>query len=328
MGLGQDGTGPSRTVRVPAKINLFLAVRGSRSDGYHDVVTVLQTISLYDTVVVGLVGPPGRAQHPATRRRMVVELRHPQLDGLPEGADNLAVRAAELLGQSAGVFDHTELAPADGPRTVIELEKDIPVGAGMAGGSADAAGALLGLNDLWDCDLDRDELRRLAADLGSDVPFCVVGGTALATGRGSRFAQVLCRGRFHWVICVDAEPLATAEVYRAWDRHCTPSTVEPDAVLQALRSRDPVALGAALHNDLEAAAHRLRPALARARRDLFDAGATGVILSGSGPTLLALAEDENAAAGIAEAVRERFAAVRVAHSPAGGPEVGNHQRLQ
>lgn len=307
-------------VRVPAKVNLFLAVRGRRPDGYHELVTVMQTVSVFDELVVGLAGPPGRDQHPAGRRRMAVELHTDGTSGLPDSADNLAVLAARALGRAGGYAAPTDHANGS-TRTVLTLTKGIPVAGGMAGGSADAAAALVGLNRLWGTALHRDALKELAAELGSDVPFCVVGGTALATGRGTAIAQVLCRGTFSWVVCTSQEPLSTADVYREWDRACRPSEIEPDAVLAALRQEDPVALGAALHNDLQAAAFALRPELGESRQALLEAGALGAVVSGSGPTLLALCESDAAAERIADAVRPRFVQAVTAHSPVGGPEL-------
>lgn len=339
--------GPSVSVRVPAKLNLFLAVRGRMPDGYHDLVTVLQTVSLFDELQVGVVGPPGRGHHPAGRRKMRVELRHDVVEGLPAAAENLAAQAAVALGRASGILEADTVAVpgtedgrgavhegTDGrsngdqphePRTVIDLRKGIPIAGGMAGGSADAAAALVALNRLWGCDFTRDELREVAAEVGSDVPFCLIGGTALATGRGTSLARVLCRGTFHWVVCQALEPLRTADVYRSWDRHCRPSQFEPDAVLQALRSQDDVALGAALHNDLEPAAYALRPELEGDKEALLAAGALGAVLSGSGPTLLALGADAAAARRIAGRVAPRFARVAVASSPAGGPDVSDQR---
>jgi 4-diphosphocytidyl-2-C-methyl-D-erythritol kinase len=324
---------PRVTVRVPAKVNLFLAVRGVRGDGFHDLVTVYQTVSMFDRLRVGLIGPPGQGHHPAARRRMRLRLWHDAGHDVPSGQDNLAVRAARALGAAAGVFDlafideraarrpdpETE-SPAT-PYTVLDLRKEIPVAGGMAGGSADAAAALIALNELWGCDLPSDQLRSIGADLGSDVPFCLAGGTALATGRGTALAQVLCRGTFHWVVCTAAEALPTKDVYQAWDACCTPSEIEPDAVLSALRNSDAEALGAALHNDLEPAAFSLRPELEERKQALIDAGALGVVLSGSGPTLLALAHAGEDTRRIADTVRSDFASVRTAASPAGGPEL-------
>ena len=325
---------PCVSVRVPAKLNLFLSVRGRRPDGFHELVTVFQSVSVYDRVRAGLIGPPGQGHHPAARRRMRVALWHDAGTAVPSGTDNLAVQAARALGHAAGVIDlafvdaralrpaDPEVEPAASPYTVLDLRKEIPVAAGMAGGSADAAATLVALNELWACDLTRDDLRTVGAELGSDVPFCVVGGTALATGRGTALAQVLCRGTFHWVVCTAAEPLATTDVYKSWDRSCAVNEVQPDAVLQALRNSDAEALGAALHNDLEPAAFALRPGLAEDKETLLDAGALGAVLSGSGPTLLALAASAEDAAGIASRVQDSFASVRVATSPVGGPEIG------
>lgn len=314
------------SVRVPAKVNLFLAVRGLRSDGYHELVTVLQTVGLHDELRVGVVGPPGRGHHPATRRRMGLELWTHDAAGVPDSDDNLAVRAASALGAASGMIDVRPVGvdragESTRPRTVMDLRKSIPVAGGMAGGSADAAAALLALNELWGCGLDRDQLRRIGAELGTDVPFCVVGGTALATGRGTAVAQVLCRGTFHWVIATSTEPLSTAEVYRSWDDCCEPSQIEPDAVLAALRSQDAEALGAALHNDLHEATFALRPSLRDDRQALLDAGALGAVVSGSGPTLLALVRSPAAGEQLAAAVAGRFARTVVASSPAGGPEL-------
>jgi 4-diphosphocytidyl-2-C-methyl-D-erythritol kinase len=302
---------------VPAKVNLFLAVRGTRPDGYHELATVFQTVSMHDLLRVGLVGPPGRGHHPASRRHMRLELWHDALPGLPSGEDNLAVRAGRLLGETVGVIQPQANGGRDAPRTVLDLSKTIPIAGGMAGGSADAAAALVALNELWGCGLSRYELRDLAEELGSDVPFLVVGGTALATGRGTRLAQVLCRGEFHWVVWPDAEPMATGSVFEAWDQHCSPSEVEPDAVLQALLTADSVALGAALHNDLEPAAFALRPRLADRKRRLLDAGALGAVLAGSGPTILGLVES----AAHATALAAEIPGGVPAHSPAGGPEI-------
>ena len=325
---------PCVSVRVPAKLNLYLSVRGRRPDGFHELVTVFQSVSVYDRVRAGLIGPPGQGHHPAARRRMRVALWHDAGTAVPSGTDNLAVKAARALGHAAGVIDlafvdarslrraDPEVDTAMSPYTVLDLRKEIPVAAGMAGGSADAAATLVALNELWHCELTRDDLRTIGAELGSDVPFCVVGGTALATGRGTALAQVLSRGIFHWVVCTASEPLSTTEVYKSWDRCCSVNEVQPDAVVQALRTTDPEALGAALHNDLEPAAFALRPGLAEGKQLLRDAGALGAVLSGSGPTLLGLAASEADATELADRVREHFDSVRVATSPSGGPELG------
>ena len=314
--------GPGRArVRVlaPAKVNLFLAVRGRRADGYHELVSVMQTVGVYDELRVQIVGAPGRGQHPASRRRMRLLLQVADPFGLPPPADNLLVRAAQRLADHLGLEGDLVEQPDHEPVSLLSLDKRIPLAGGMAGGSADAAAALVALNELWGAGLSRDALRDLGAEIGSDVPFCVVGGTALATGTGTALAQVLCRGSFAWVICTAGFELSTAAVYRAFDEHARPSEVEPDAVLAALRG-DSEALGAALHNDLEAGAFALRPDLAEAKAALLDAGALGAVLSGSGPTLLGLCTDEVHAEQVAERVRHQHKEVMVARSPAGRPD--------
>ncbi len=354
-----DGVSDRVVVRAPAKINLCLSVRGRRDDGYHELTTVLQTVSLRDELHLRLTGPRARRHHPAGRRRMRVEVRSD--DARIPAQGNLVHAAARLLGVSTRVLGEREqtsetvaataagssrperpwpcpsvrlVGDDDGAEdddatlgTVIELVKAIPVGGGMAGGSTDAAATLLGLDALWGCDLSHDELMALAAELGSDVPFCLIGGTAIATGRGERVASVLNRGRYHWVVGVDEDPLPTPEVYRAWDELDWGDGAEGaddapfEAVLTALRAGDPEQLGAALHNDLEPAACALRPALAERRDALRAAGALGAIVSGSGPTLLGLARDAEHAEAIATAVREHFDAVHVVRAPAAGPEI-------
>lgn len=307
-------------VRVPSKINLFLALHGQRPDGYHDLVTVLQTVSLYDTVTAELEGRT--AQHPAARRSMRLRFELGAVEGapgeVPADDDNLAVQAARAVMAELGLGTAVS---GNGPCTRLHLDKSIPVAAGMAGGSADAAATLVALDALWAGDLGRDRLRELAAEIGADVPFCVTGGTALATGTGTATAQVLARGGYHWVVGISERPLATAEVYAAADELDCGTGAEPDAVLQALRTGDAEALGAALHNDLEPAALQLRPELADKREALLDAGALGALVSGSGPTMVGLASTAQDALRMARGVEDVFDRVEVALSPAGGPEL-------
>lgn len=320
---GAVGASAAVRVRVPSKINLFLGVRGQRPDGYHELVTVLQTVSLYDTVTARLEFD-GRTAHPAARRFMHLAFtaENGASGALPVDDHNLAVRAARRLMQHCGI-DAADGADDDhdGPVTHLHLAKRIPIAAGMAGGSADAAAALVALNALWEAELDTATLRELAADLGADVPFCVGGGTALATGVGTSTAQVLVRGTYYWVVGISDQPLSTPEVYRAYDEVGERLDREPDAVLQALRTGDPDALGAALHNDLQAPAFHLQPALVERRRVMSEAGALGTVVSGSGPTVVGLARDLLDARRIAAEVGGVFDRVEIALSPAGGPEL-------
>jgi 4-diphosphocytidyl-2-C-methyl-D-erythritol kinase len=330
-------------VRVPAKINLHLAVGPRRPDGYHDIVSIMQTVSLHDLLRIrGAAGGP--AAHPSARRLTDVSLT---LDGLgagtqvPADASNLVLVAAERLMARAGIGADRRVDGADGPGPAkdaasgpgpavhLHLTKHIPVAAGMAGGSADAAAALVGLDRLWGLDLGQEVLRELAATIGADVTFCLVGGTALATGVGQSVARVLTRGTSHWVIGIDERPLATADVYAAFDELPPPVPTEPDLVLHALRTGDVETLAAALHNDLQPAALVLRPVLAERRAAMLDAGALASIVSGSGPTLLGLATDAMHARRIAARLDGVFDRLEIATSPAGGPElIAEHHDLQ
>jgi 4-diphosphocytidyl-2-C-methyl-D-erythritol kinase len=319
--MGHAAAAATVRVRVPSKINLFLGVRGTRPDGYHELVTVFQTVSLHDTIVATMDGSATSA-HPSSRRFMELAFTAEAPPGVPLDEHNLAVRAARTIMAAVGVGTAGEHnGHLDVPVTRLHLTKRIPVAGGMAGGSADAAATLLALNHLWEADLDANELRDLAASLGADVPFCVSGGTAIATGTGTTMAQVLARGTYHWVVGITDQPLSTPQVFSAFDELAHPSSIEPDAVLQALRTGDAEALGAALYNDLEVAALVLFPELEGRRDALLEAGALGAIVSGSGPTLLGLARSAQHAAAIADTVRDRFDRIELAVSPAGGPEL-------
>ena len=294
------------TVRVPAKVNLHLAVGELRADGFHELVTVFQAVGLYDDVVAA----PG----PGTTAEVTGEGE----GSLPTGEDNLAVRAALLLAEERGVE----------PAVHLTLRKGIPVAGGMAGGSADAAAALVACDALWRTGCTRDELLALAARLGSDVPFALHGGNALGTGRGERLTPVLGTGSFSWVVALADGGLSTAEVFAEHDREPPPpprpGTVrrddQPDGVLAALRVGDPVALGGALHNDLAAAALLLRPALRGVVEAAESLGCAGTVVSGSGPTVAVLARDQAQAATLADGLAASGTCRAVRH--AGGPVPG------
>jgi len=292
------------TVRVPAKINLCLGVGPVREDGYHPLATVYQAVDLHDEV---------RAT--ARDDDQVTVAVHSELDVrsesvlVPEDDDNLAVKAARLLRETTGVMNGVDLA----------IRKVIPVAGGMAGGSADAAAALVACNDVWATGLTRAELEEIAAQLGSDVPFLLHGGNAVGGGRGETISPVLARGSYHWVFAMAHEGLSTKAVYAEFDRlnegSHVPDPVVPDALLAALRAGDAEALGDALSNDLTEAALSLRPELQDTLEIGIEAGALGAILSGSGPTALFLASDEqhsldiafalSSAAGCADVVQSR-----------------------
>jgi 4-diphosphocytidyl-2-C-methyl-D-erythritol kinase len=268
------------TVRVPAKVNLHLGVGPLRPDGFHELHTVYHAVGLYDEVTV----------EPAQSGLTVEAVGH-HVDGVPLDDDNLAARAVRLVAAAAGVS----------PDAKIQIRKEIPVGGGLAGGSADAAAALVAADAMWHARLPRDELNVLAAELGSDVAFLLHGGTALGTGHGEVVSPVLTSGELHWVLAVADGSLSTPSVYAELDRQRDdPTVADPgsaDGVLAALRAGDAVALGLALRNDLQSPAMALRPQLGRVLDAGRELGAVGGIVSGSGPTVALLTR------GLGDAVR-------------------------
>ncbi len=289
------------TVRVHGKVNLALQVGARRADGFHELATVLQSVSLADEVTAS----------PATGVGVVVHGEGAA--SVPTGPTNLAARAAVALAARAGV-------PAD---VHLEISKGIPVAGGMAGGSADAAAALVACDALWGTGCDRGELLALGASLGSDVPFCLHGGTQYGVGRGELLSDALARGTYHWVFAIAAEGLATPSVYAAFDDLGTHTGPPPDAVLAALRAGDAAALGAVLTNDLQPAALRLMPALRRTLDAGLDLGALGAVVSGSGPTVAMLCADRGQQSRLAAELAGLglCRAVRAATGPAGGARI-------
>jgi 4-diphosphocytidyl-2-C-methyl-D-erythritol kinase len=278
------------TVRVPAKVNLQLAVGPVRADGYHDVATVYHAVSLFDEVTVT----------PAERDSVAVTGEG--ADSVPTDGGNLAARAARALARAVGHGSR------DAPGLAIQITKRIPVAAGLAGGSADAAATLVACNELWGTGLSQKELCELASGIGSDVAFGLLGGTAIGIGRGEQVTPVLTSGTFHWVLAFANGGLSTAEVYAKCDRMRasqesrkakerkvgTASVPDPaldNALIAALRSGDPAKLGPLLSNDLEPAAISLRPGLRRALAAGQELGALGAMVSGSGPTCAFLAKN-------------------------------------
>ena len=294
----------SVTVRAPAKLNLHLSVGPLREDGYHDVVTVLHAVGLYDEL---------------TARRadaLSLVVQGDTADGVPTDQSNLAVRAVHLLAERAGVPPHVSLL----------LHKGIPVAGGCAGGSADAAAALVACDVLWGLGLDKAELAAIGAELGSDVPFSLHGGTALGTGRGEQLSPVLEHGTFTWVLALSESGLSTPAVYGELDRlrAARPTlATDPAKLLAALRSGSVTALGRALHNDLQPAATSLQPALDRLLEAGLELGAFGGLVSGSGPTVAFLARDHDHGTALAAALSGDglCAAVRVADGPVPGARV-------
>jgi 4-diphosphocytidyl-2-C-methyl-D-erythritol kinase len=268
------------TVRVPAKINLQLAVGPLGEDGYHPLVTVFHAISLFDTITV------------RQAERTKVTVAGEGAAAVPLGHTNLAVRAARALAKVAG-------RRGAGQASVhIEIGKRIPVAAGLAGGSANAAATLVACNELWGTGLSQAELAAVGAELGSDVPFALTGGTAVGRGRGEQVSPALAIGSYHWALAFAAQGLSTPEVYAAFDRLAPAAVSDPEAgpqlsagLMSALRSGDPVRIGPALSNDLQPAAISLRPGLRRTLAAGLELGALGAVVTGSGPTCAFLASD-------------------------------------
>ncbi|GGF52535.1 4-diphosphocytidyl-2-C-methyl-D-erythritol kinase [Marmoricola endophyticus] len=293
------------TVRAAAKINLHLGVGRVREDGFHPLATLYQAVGIYDDVTV------------TDAPRWDLDVRcHERIDGseVPRGTDNVAVRAGRMLTEHHGVRR----------AAAIRIEKQIPVAAGLAGGSADAAATLLALDRLWQLETSDEDLLALAARLGSDVPFALVGGSATGHGRGEVVERVEDNGTWWWVAVESDIGLSTPAVYAELDRAGggDPAPEVPEPLLAALRSGDADALAAAVGNDLAAPALQLRPDL----REVLDAGvAAGALtglLSGSGPTCLFLCRDGDHAIDVrrrlTEAGHERVQATT-------GPVAGAHE---
>ena len=279
-----DGPGARVHVRASGKLNLALGVGRRQSDGYHPLATVFQAVSAYEDIT-------------ATRAEgLSVTVSGMHADSVPLGEENLAVRAARLLAEATGIE----------PDVRLHLHKGVPVGGGMAGGSADAAAALVACDALWGTGLSRDQIGELAAVLGSDVPFALHGHTAVGRGRGHLISPAMTRGEFHWALGLRRTGLSTPAVYAAFDDLIgagAPDEPHLDAeLMHALRWGNAVALGAALSNDLQPAALELAPHLAETLAVAEDAGALGVLVTGSGPTVAALAADGGQAVAIGSAM--------------------------
>ena len=261
----------SVTVRVPAKINIALQVGPARADGFHELQTIYHAVSLYDGITVAEVAEGSGISIVCTHEDVPLDNR------------NLAWKAAELLAAKAG----------RAPDVSIRIDKGIPVAGGMAGGSADAAGTLIAINELWELNYSKEELQEIAAELGSDVPFCIAGGTQLGQGRGELLSPVLAKGSFDWVIATSQAGLSTPAVYAKLDEIRPDAEMPriPDDVVAALRTNDAKALGLVLHNDLQAPAIVLKPSLQRTIEAGIEAGALGALVSGSGPTVVFLVRD-------------------------------------
>ena len=291
------------TVRAPAKINLHLGVGAPRPDGFHPLTSVYQAVGVYDDLRIA--DSDGWSVDVTVADWM--DRSH-----VPLAGDNIVDRAAALLAAHHGLAATGE----------VHIAKEIPVAGGMAGGSADAAAALVGLDRLWDAHTSDTDLLALAAHLVSDVPFSLVGGTALGTGRGEIVEPVSDRGTWWWVLVPSTDGgLSTPEIYRHFDRLSPDAPAVPpmpDALLAALDAGDPHALAAALHHDLQPAALDLRPDLAGLLGAGESAGALRGVVTGSGPTCVFLCESAEAARAVATDLRASYDVVLVANGAVSG----------
>ena len=262
---------------MPAKVNLQLAVGPLGTDGFHEVTTVFQAISLFDDVTV---------ETAAENNGISIQVTGQTSTGVPSDSSNLAVKAATLMIKNYDL-------PSD---INIKLKKEIPVAGGMAGGSADAAGVIVGLDSLFELGLSRDEMEMVGSKIGADVPFSICGGVAIGTGRGDQITPALFKGSYNWVLALSGQGLATPSVYAECDRLreglSISTPVVSEQLMQALRAGDAKALGKSLSNDLQPAACSLRPALRLVLDVGLDYGALGGIVSGSGPTVAFLVKDD------------------------------------
>lgn len=258
----------SVTVTAPAKLNLALRVGSPRPDGFHPLNTVFYALNIRDTITV------------EAAETISLSCNHPDV---PLDESNLAHRAARAIAEHTGT--------KAGAR--ITIDKRIPIAGGMAGGSADGAGALVALNELWQTGLDANELHDLAAGLGSDVPFALLGGCAVGTSRGENLTPIdTCP--LTWVLVTSSEGLSTPAVFGTYDA-MVPHAHEPAPVyeiVEALGRGDTERVGALLANDLAAPAFALRPDI-RATFEKVKDRASAAILSGSGPTIALLAASED-----------------------------------
>lgn len=287
--------------RAPGKINLILRVGPPRSDGFHDLLTVFQAVDVWETITVA----------PANEFSITVS-GDVNLGEIPLDASNIAMKAVAAVAQALGRTDAVS----------IHIDKKVPVGGGMGGGSADAAATLMAINELWAGGLSQVELLEIAATLGSDVPFILEGGSAVGRGRGEHLTPVSSL-EFHWVVVPSAHHLSTPESYRRLDQIregldvVVPSDV-PEAFLDALYGGDADGLAAHLINDMAPAAIALYPEIADTLEMGLSSGALAAMVSGSGPTCVLLARDGAHARTLAASCEENGHYARVVSSPARG----------
>ena len=326
-----------REVRAsaPGKVNLTLRVGAPTSDGYHPLVTVFEALNLRETVTVRTSKTPGvRVETIAYLPDGSVDEATTRAMADVDPATHLAVRAARVLQRLAAAGPWASTAAG----LSIRVDKRVPVAGGMAGGSADAAAALVACNELWDLGLGDEQLHAIGRSLGADVPACLAGGIALGTGRGDHMS-VLREGdeagaeyQHHWVMLLAHEGLSTPSVFREFDRvdaAGAPALAEPTPEEVAALCGEPEELSHCLVNDLQAPALRLRPELADTIASAKEAGALAVTLSGSGPTVAALARDAEHARALAATLSDAPTVARAipTHGPACGARIESTEAI-
>jgi len=278
------------SLKCPAKINLTLGIIGKRTDGYHDLETIMQSISLVD--VLNLSSRPSGLELVSDNHQLSVE------------QDNLIYRAAVLLNEHLG----------QNRGACFNLEKRIPLAAGLAGGSADAAGALRGLNRLWNLGLSGGDLENLGGRLGSDIPFCLRGGTALARGRGEQLTSLQVSSGWWMILVKPPIEVSTAEVYRNFRLQRVKKQPNTEAAIDSLKKADLRGVAENLVNVLETVTIEFHPEIGKIKTEMIERGAIGALMSGSGPTVFGLVEGYEQAVNLADAFRHRFTDVFIAHS--------------
>ncbi|MEN9955510.1 MAG: hypothetical protein RLY34_317 [Actinomycetota bacterium] len=299
------------TASAPGKINIFFAVGPLGADGFHDVFSIYQALDLREEISVTA----------ASEWSVEVsgQLSAEQLSAVPIGEENLVVRAAKVVAAAAEIKQ---------PHPVkFEITKNVPVAGGMGGGSADAAAALMAVDELWCTGLEGDALLKAAAELGADVPFAILGGTAIGTGKGHELVALDSVKRLHWVLVANQKGLSTPSVYkrldelrsaRGQDPTNVPTPTAPKELLAALLSGEPMLVAPLLHNDLQEAALDLMPELSETIANGLAAGALAAMVSGSGPTIALLAQDSAAASDIASRLAAQGHTALATFGPAAG----------
>ena len=272
------------TVKAPAKINLTLDIIGKRPDGYHDVAMVMQTVSLYDTVTVEN-GDNGDE----------IKVSCPAYPDVPCDDSNIVCKAARAF------FAHTGIEPQS---LNIEIDKQIPTQAGLAGGSSDGAAVVLALNKLFSAHLSMDEMAEICSRFGSDVPFCLLGGTMLATGTGTTLKKLHNLPKCHIVICKPDISVSTAQAYAACDSRPPKGFVYTDELIKRLYSRDIRGLSNCLYNEFEQVMEL--PVINEIKKSMIASKALGASMSGSGSAVYAIFLDEKKARRCAGALSERY----------------------